>query len=191
MPSGFTLGVYPGYWVSLAHACSTHPQGHVTGSLCATYAGSTSCFLPTRHLGRAVALLVSPFRPVTVGSFTSGTTCQKISGVRHAKRTRGSGPRGRRPWMAGSRGPSGAPSGIPDFPLNSPRTAQAVYATRSRRHPLSVAAPVSLVRGWDRSPDRIGEGDLLIPIGGDRATVVGEAEAFVGTDGSHVVQVRL
>ena len=63
------------------------PRCHIARSLFATYAGSTSCFLPTRHLGRAVALLVSPFRPVTVGSLTSGTTCQKFSGVRHAKRT--------------------------------------------------------------------------------------------------------
>jgi hypothetical protein len=57
--------------------------------------------------------LVSPFRPVTVGSFTSGTTCQKISGVRHAKRTSDRAPRSAgHGWPA----PGGPPerAGFPD-----------------------------------------------------------------------------
>jgi len=48
------------------------PRCHLAGSLFATYAVLPHASSPRSVSTHAVALLVSPFRPVTVGSFTSG-----------------------------------------------------------------------------------------------------------------------
>ncbi len=128
-------GATPDIWPRSFKPARPAPRCHVAGSLFATYAGSTSCFLPTRRLCSCSCPVGVALPSGHGGQFYFRHHAPEGQRLRHAKRT--SGP-WRRPRMADAYG--GPPRGGGIFSPSEPSAAWSLGAVgRARACEFSVA----------------------------------------------------